>query len=327
MSICTKGKIKVESKEGEGSTFTISLPLGKEHLSSEQIIEVDEDEDNVLASQEEYLSNNLTNKNGFDIESTFSSAKPVLLVVEDNPEVRLFIKGIFDNEYKIFEAGNGEEGIKISLEEIPDLIISDLMMPKMDGFEMCDKIKNDERTSHIPIIMLTAKATNKDKIEGYETGADDYIMKPFDADVLKARVKNLVEQRMKLREHFVKNGLFNLDDKNITQMDKIFLQKVIKIVNNHLSDNLFGVETLAGEIALSRVTVHKKLVSLIGEPPGELIKRIRLSSAAKLLVNNHGNISEISLEVGFNNPAYFSECFKKQFGISPSQYYQKFTNH
>ncbi len=322
-----KGKIKVESKEGEGSTFTISLPLGKEHLTPEQIIEVDEDKDHVLASQGEYLSNNLTNKNGFDIESTFSSANPVLLVVEDNPEVRLFIKGIFDNEYQIIEAGNGEEGMRITFEEIPDLIISDLMMPKMDGFEMCDKIKNDERTSHIPIIMLTAKATNKDKIEGYETGADDYIMKPFDAAVLKARVKNLLEQRKKLREHFVKDGLFNLDDKNITKVDKIFLQKVVKIVNNHLADTLFGVETLADEIALSRVTVHKKLVSLIGEPPGELIKRIRLSTAAKLLVNNYGNISEISLEVGFNNPAYFSECFKKQFGISPSQYYHKFTNH
>ncbi len=217
--------------------------------------------------------------------------------------------------------------LKISFEKIPDLIISDVMMPKMDGFEMCNKLKTDERTSHIPIIMLTAKATKKDKIEGYETGADDYIMKPFDAEVLRARIKNLVEQRKKLNEHFIKDGLFNLDDKNITQVDKVFLQKVVQVVNNHISDTSFGVETFASEIALSRVTLHKKLVSLIGEPPSELIKRIRLSKAAKLLQSKHGNISEIALDVGFNNPAYFSECFRKQFGVSPSQYQQKFTIH
>jgi DNA-binding response OmpR family regulator len=253
--------------------------------------------------------------------------KPALLVVEDNLDVRLFIKGIFKNEYEIYEASNGEEGMKISFEEIPDLIINDLMMPKVDGFEMCDKIKSDERTSHIPVIMLTAKATNRDKIEGYETGADDYITKPFDEDVLRARVKNLLEQRKKLREHFAKDGLFNLDDKNITSVDRVFLQKVVQAINNHISDTSFGVESFASEIALSRVTLHKKLVSLIGEPPSELIKRIRLSKAAKLLQNKHGNISEIALDVGFNNPAYFSECFRKQFGVTPSQYQQKFTIH
>jgi signal transduction histidine kinase/DNA-binding response OmpR family regulator len=322
-----KGKIEVESKEGEGSTFTISFPLGKDHLQPEQIVEIDKSEDHILSLQEVDPTLYSSYQNKFDTESLTHSQKPTLLVVEDNTDVRSFIRGIFKNEYEIYEASNGEEGMKISFEEIPDLIISDLMMPKMDGMEMCNKIKNDERTSHIPVIMLTAKAANKDKIEGYETGADDYITKPFDAEVLKARVKNLVEQRKKLKEHFVKDGLFNLDDKNITQVDKVFLQKVIQVVNNHLSDTSFGVETFASDIALSRVTLHKKLVSLIGEPPSELIKRIRLSKAAKLLQSKRENISEIALDVGFNNPAYFSECFKKQFGVSPSQYQQKLTNH
>jgi DNA-binding response OmpR family regulator len=247
--------------------------------------------------------------------------------VEDNPDVRLFIKGILENDYKIYEAGNGEEGTKVSFAEIPDLIISDLMMPKMDGIEMCSKLKSDERTSHIPIIMLTAKATDREKIEGYETGADDYIIKPFNEQVLRARVKNLIEQRKKLKERFAKDGLFSLDDKNLTSVDKTFLKKIIQIVNNHISDTSFGVDTFASEIALSRVTLHKKLVSLIGEPPSELIKRIRLSKAAKLLQGNQENISEIALDVGFSNPAYFSECFRKQFGITPSQYQQKFNIH
>lgn len=322
-----KGKIDVESKEGEGSTFTISIPLGNEHLKPEQIIDVDKSEDYILSLQEDDLTLYSSYQNKFDAESLNHPQRPTLLVVEDNPDVRSFIKGIFKNEYEIYEASNGEEGMKISFEEIPDLIISDLMMPKMDGFEMCNKIKCDERTSHIPVIMLTAKATNKDKIEGYETGADDYITKPFDSEVLRARVKNLIEQRKKLKEHFIKDGSFNLDDKNITQVDKVFLQKVVQVVNNHLSDTSFGVETFASDIALSRVTLHKKLVSLIGEPPSELIKRIRLSKAAKLLQSKHENISEIALDVGFNNPAYFSECFRKQFGVSPSQYQQKFTIH
>ena len=322
-----KGNISVQSKEGEGSTFTISFPLGKDHLKSEQISEIDEVEQHIPSFGDDEITVHASLQNKFDTDSLKQQQKLTLLVVEDNPDVRLFIKGIFKNEYEIYEASNGKEGLKIAFEEIPDLIISDLMMPKMDGIEMCSKLKSDERTSHIPIIMLTAKATDKEKIEGYETGADEYITKPFDSEVLKARVKNIIEQRRKLKEHFAKDGLFNLDDKNISRVDKVFLQKVVQIVNNHISDASFGVETFASEIALSRKTLHKKLVSLIGEPPSELIKRIRLSKAAKLLQIKHGNISEISLDVGFNNPAYFSDCFRKQFGISPSQYHQKFTNY
>jgi len=200
------------------------------------------------------------------------------------------------------------------------------MMPKMDGFQLCEKLKTDERTSHIPVILLTAKATSKDKIEGYETGADDYIMKPFDAKELKVRIKNLIDQRKKLREHFLKEGIFNLDNKNIISIDKKFLEKAVKIINEHLSDSLFGVESFASELAIGRTSLHKKVIALVGEPPGELIKRIRLSKAGILLKNKTGNISEIALEVGFNNPAYFSECFKKQFGVTPSQYQRNFTN-
>ena len=255
------------------------------------------------------------------------TSKPQLLVVEDNLDVKNYIVSHLEKDYGIEEAIDGEDGFTKSIEQIPDLIVSDVMMPKMDGFQFCAKIKIDERTSHIPIILLTAKASGESKIEGLETGADDYIMKPFDAKELKVRIKNLIEQRKKLREHFQREGIFNLDNKNITSVDKKFLEKAVKIINEHLSDSLFGVELFANKIALGRATLHKKLVALIGEPPSELIKRMRLDKAAKLIEINFGNISGIALEVGFNNPAYFSECFRKQFGVTPSQYQRNFTNH
>jgi len=191
----------------------------------------------------------------------------------------------------------------------------------MDGFVMCYKLKTDSRTSHIPIIMLTAKATMQDKISGLEIGADDYIMKPFEAEELKARIKNLLEQRRRLHEHFRKYGLFELDEKNINYIDKKFLEKSFAIINEHISDTLFGVEILADDMAVSRSLLFKKINALVGEPPSELIKRTRLNRAAKLIENNSGNISEIALESGFSNPSYFAECFRKQFGVTPTQYH------
>ena len=246
--------------------------------------------------------------------------KPLLLIIEDNKDVREYIINHLDEEYRLLEAANGEEGLQEALEHIPDLIISDVLMPKMDGFELCNKLKSDERTSHIPIIMLTARATSKDKIEGYETGADDYIMKPFDAKELKARIKNLIDQRKKLQEHFKKEGLIKIEDKEITSIDKKFLQGVIKVINNHLSDTDFTVEMFAEELSMSRRNLDRKLIALSGETTNDIIKRLRLTHAAKLLSQDFGNISEVALEVGFSNPAYFSKCFSEQFGLSPSEY-------
>jgi signal transduction histidine kinase/ligand-binding sensor domain-containing protein/CheY-like chemotaxis protein len=322
-----KGKIGAESEESQGTTITIRFPLGKDHLKPEEIIDEEEAQEKPTRLQSEEVFEIKTAPKPAELEELTQQDKASLLIVEDNTDVRQFIRGVLDDDYLIFEAVDGEEGFNKAIEIIPDLIISDVMMPKMDGFEMCEKLKSDERTSHIPVIMLTAKATNKDKITGYSTGADDYIMKPFDEKVLQARVINLIEQRKKLREHFKKEGLFSIDDKELTPIDKIFLQKVIEVVNNHISDTLFGVELFASDLAVSRSLLHKKLVSLIGEPPSELIKRIRLTKAAKLLENKTGNISEIALEVGFNNPAYFSDCFRKQFGELPLKYQQRFSNH
>jgi YesN/AraC family two-component response regulator len=215
---------------------------------------------------------------------------------------------------------DGEDGWEKSVEQIPDLIVSDVMMPKMDGFKLCEKLKTDERTSHIPVILLTAKAAKDDKLAGFETGADEYLMKPFDTDELKARIKNLIEQRKRLQGHFRKQGLIEIDQQKITSVDKMFLQKSFDIITKHLSDASFSVEILAEELAISRSGLQKKIHSLIGETPGDLIRRIRLNKAAELIKQKFGNLSEIALEVGYNNPAHFSEAFKRQFGVAPSQY-------
>ena len=324
-----KGKIYVESEEGKGSIFKIILPLGKEHLLPEEIVvksqdeEVETGEEKKLmpAFNESILFPNLTfKKNGY--ESIDKEEKPLLLIVEDNRDVRNYIIDILDNYYIITEASNGEEGLCKSFNEIPDLIISDIMMPKLDGIQLCNKLKSDSRTSHIPLILLTAKATLKDKIEGLQIGADDYIMKPFEADELKTRIKNLLDQRKRIHEHFQKNGLFEIEESSINSVDQRFLHKTVEIINKHISDPCFSVEKLAEDLAVSRSLLHKKLNSLIGESPGDLLKRTRLNKAAKLIEHNSGNITEIAFEVGFNDPSYFTACFKKQFGVSPSHYHK-----
>jgi DNA-binding response OmpR family regulator/two-component sensor histidine kinase len=316
-----RGKIMVKSKEGEGTTFTVQLPLGKDHLKPEEIVEKEFEE--VVPETEEQPEPAIETENKkekTDIDVLLDTEKPLLLIVEDNSDVRSYIISHLEVDYRIQEAVDGEDGLEQAMNHIPDLIISDVMMPKMDGFELCEKLKTDERTNHIPIIMLTAKATSKDKIEGYETGADDYIMKPFDTKELKVRIKNLTEQRRKLREHFRKESLFVLDDKNITKTDKEFLKKAIEIIHGHLSDTSFGVDSFAEEIAISRSQLHRKLIALVGEPPGDIIRQVRLTASAKLIKEDFGNISEIAAEVGFSNPANFAQCFRKQFGVSPSDY-------
>ncbi|HSD63161.1 MAG TPA: ATP-binding protein [Ignavibacteriaceae bacterium] len=323
-----KGRILVESEQGKGSIFRVILPMGKEHLLEEEIIDVDTLDKSEEISGGDARVQDIKNaapliiKNKFDINS-ISKESPTLLIIEDNEDVRRYVKGILNDLYIIKEASDGEEGLEKALDMIPDLIISDIMMPKRDGMQLCHNIKSDSRTSHIPVILLTAKTTLKDKIEGLETGADDYLTKPFEADELKARIRGLLDQRKRMQEYFRQHELFGEEIKVITSSDKKFLTDTVKIIKENISDPALSVELLARNLAVSRQLLYKKLISLVGESPNEFIRRIRLNRAQKLIESKSGNISEIALEVGFGNPSYFAECFQKQFGVLPSQYHQK----
>ncbi len=317
-----KGRIEVESEEGKGTTFVVSIPLGKEHLTPEDLCEARDIPGEAVhpSTEPEPMSKAEKEKSGKQVAT--HEGKPAVLVVEDNADVRYYVKENLVDEYDVHEAVDGEDGWNKSAECIPDVIVSDVMMPKMDGFALCRKLKTDERTSHIPVILLTARATSLDKIEGFETGADDYIMKPFEPVELKARIKNLIAQRERLHEHFKRKGIIELDELKVTPLDEKFLRRIFGLISDNMSNTSFGVEALAEMSAVSRSVLHRKIVSLTGEPPVELIRRIRLARAAELITKKAGNLSEIALEVGFTNPAYFSECFKKQFGLAPSQYHQ-----
>jgi signal transduction histidine kinase/ligand-binding sensor domain-containing protein/DNA-binding response OmpR family regulator len=321
------GKIAIDSVEGKGTTFIVSIPLGNEHLTPEEICDAPEAETIVADSKAETIFIGESKEELFADKKSYSDLdigkEETILIVEDNTDVRNYIKNNLENDYRVLEAIDGEDGWNNSVESLPDIIVSDVMMPKMDGFTLLEKLKTDERTSHIPVILLTARAASEDKIEGYKTGADAYIMKPFDTNELKARIKNLLEQRKRIHQHFQRKGIFDLDKPGVNSVDKIFLRKAFDTITQNISDPSFSVESFAENMAISRYVLYKKIVSLTGESPVELIRRIRLQRAAELIEKNFGNLSEIALEVGFSNPAYFSDCFKKQFGVSPSHYPQK----
>ena len=322
-----KGAITVESEEGRGSAFTVRLPLGKAHLLPEEICELEKEQKEEqketglgLAAFAKATDETATG----EVPKVFfkEAGKPVLLIVEDNADVRQYIRHDLTGEYNILEGVDGVDGWHQSLSQMPDIIISDIMMPKMDGFALCEKLKNDERTSHIPIILLTAKATSEDKIEGFQTGADDYIMKPFEPAELQARLRNLLEQRKRLHEHFRKHGLFEIKEQKITSVDQKFLEKVLAVITEQMSEPSFGVEALTEQMAVSRSLLLKKVAALTGEAPVDLIKRTRLNKAAKLIEAGFGNAFQVALEVGFSSPSYFTKCFRKQFGVTPSEYHR-----
>jgi DNA-binding response OmpR family regulator len=328
-----KGTIDVESTEGTGTTFTVRIPLGKDHLKPEEISEPGASEEEIVLAGDQatvvpgemiHEEAPKAEKPGVDVIA--GTDKPLVLIVEDDTDVRKYIRNNVEKGYRILEARDGEDGWNKSIEHIPDVIVSDVMMPKMDGFTLCDKLKTDERTSHIPVILLTAKASTQDKIQGYGTGADDYILKPFEPQEVNARIRNLIEQRKRIHEYFRRHGLIGLEQEKITPVDIRFLQKVYDLVIRRVSEASLNVESLAESLRVSRSVLHRKIVSLTGETPGDLIRGIRLKKAADLIEQKFGNLSEIAFAVGFSNPAYFSEAFKKRFGISPSQYQHKFTD-
>jgi len=316
-----KGRITVNSKEGEGTEFIINLPIGDFKNEKEKLIELPVNE----SSYEKTLNEGSISDSGLiptsDIQLPLAKIQQeIILIVEDNSDVRGYIREQLENDYNVIEACNGEQGILSAQNEIPDLIITDVMMPKMDGYKFSKAIRSDVKTSHIPIIMLTAKAGLDDKILGLETGIDDYLTKPFSAKELKARVKNLIYQRKQLRKRFSQSTFIKPSEVSSVSVDQTFLEKTIKIIETQLVDEQFSVEKLADEMNMSVSQLNRKLNALVDQPPGQLIRSFRLQRAADLLKQNVGTVAEICYKVGFNDQAYFSRAFKKQFGISPSEY-------
>ena len=313
------GTIQVQSKVGQGSTFTFRLPLGRSHLRDDEIVEVPVSLEPTMYEAEGALHDKADEVSPEETDQEQARGeKPVVLVVEDNADVRGYIKGYLVPAYQVTEARDGAEGIEKALEVIPDLIISDVMMPKKDGYEVCKTLKLDEKTSHIPIILLTAKASTENKIEGLEIGADDYLIKPFEPKELLARVKNLIELRRKLRERFNIAVPLKPGEIAVTSMDDVFLHKVMMVVEEHLGDENFRTDELATMVGMSGRQLLRKLTALTNRGPAEFIRYVRLHRAMELLEKGAGTVSEIAYLVGFSNPSYFSKSFHKQFGKIPT---------
>lgn len=242
------------------------------------------------------------------------------LIIDDNEDMRLYLREVLAENYRLEEASNGQQGLEKALEQIPDLVLSDVMMPEMDGHELCQKLKTDEHTSHIPVILLTARAGEKAKLEGLETGADDYITKPFSPAELRARIQNLIELRQKLREQYSSNLSLHPKDVTVTSADERFLQRALDILEIHRSDAEFNADAYAREMGMSRSQFHRKLKALTDKSAGEFIRTYRLNYAQQLIKKDFGNMAQIAYECGFNNPSYFAESFKKQFGMLPSEF-------
>jgi YesN/AraC family two-component response regulator len=334
MATLCNGKITVNSIPDEGSTFTVELPVELTYFVNYRIIselregESESEEEN---SDETHADIQLDVSKTIELES---SSKPTILIIEDNQDLRYFINDILSPTCNIEEAENGVEGLERAFSLIPDIIICDIRMPGKDGIEVTRTLKSDTRTCHIPVIMLTALGTLENKVKGLETGADDYITKPFNPEILLLKIKNRIIIREKAKDFFIRSieqklnpniSIVNLhpNDVIVNSRDEKFLLHALEIVEKHISDDNFRVKQFSSAIAMEASTLYKKMVALTNMSPGDFIRDIRMKRAAQLLKQNEIPISEIAYMVGFENPNYFSKVFKKYYKISPSDYISK----
>jgi signal transduction histidine kinase/AraC-like DNA-binding protein len=311
------GTIEVISKLNHGTEFSITLPDGKGHLSQDEIVAED-----IVLSEEPALPPETTisigEQESLDLQKTDSDT--IVLVVEDNADMRSYIRETLHPTYKVVEAFDGAEGVECAREIIPDLIISDIMMPQKDGYQLCSEIKQDESTSHIPVILLTAKAERKDKLAGLQLGADDYLIKPFDSQELQIRVKNLIEIRLKLQALFKDGNVNPRVEKLLSPVDQRFMERVMEIISNNLADEQFDVRQFSHDIGMSGTQLRRKMNALTGQSPNQFIRSQRLKEAAHLIREEQQTVSEAAYQSGFNSLSYFSKCFQEEFGKLPSEY-------
>lgn len=310
-----KGQISVKSETGKGSSFRVSIPVAAEFYQPAEISSTlaisaihrstDEKETTIDIQEEEVLQD---------------PSLPLVLIVEDNTDLQLFINDILKTEFRTEISSNGKQGMQKAIEIVPDCIVSDIMMPEMDGIELVQRLKLESATSHIPFILLTARAGTGSKIEGLKTGADDYLVKPFDGQELIIRIRNLIDQRRQLRERYSRQVIsIQPEALTVASTEHEFILQVRKVIEENLDNELFGVSELADAVHLSRSQLHRKLKSLTGTAPNELVRNYRLERALQLLQQHSGNISEIAFQTGFSSPAYFSKCFSDRYGYAPGE--------
>lgn len=306
------GIITVDSEPGKGSCFTVSIPV-KEITAPNLTIEEDVVEEVSEQAAETAPEVKVQHAAGMD-------SGPAVLLVEDNEDFRYYLKDNLKEHFTIIEAKDGKEGWQKALSHMPDLIVSDLMMPQLNGIEFCQKIKQDSRTSHIPFVLLTAHASEEQKLKGLDIGANDYVTKPFNFLILYTRIKNLIAQREMLQKVYEKKISVQTSEKEIVSLDEKLIQNAIKVVEEHLSDSDLSVEALSKELGVSRVHLYKKMTAITGQSPVEFIRKIRLQHAAQLLEKSQLTVAEVAYKVGFNNRKYFTKYFKDEYNILPSQY-------
>ena len=322
-----KGEINIESEFHKGTTCTVTIPISKTVYSNNSIIELQPQKYDFKYTKigvDVIKENQLLPKKSIKSVKEHSQETPLLLIVEDNRELQDYLVTFFSHDYRILTANNGKEGLEQAIKNIPNIIISDLMMPEMNGIEMCKKLKTDINTSHIPILILTARAGLENEKEGLETGADEFILKPFNIEVLKLRLDNILRTKQQWIQKFRTNSNSKSWKELSNKLDQKFIEKSINIIKKNVDNTEFSVEKFALEIGMSRSALFLKLKSITGQSTSEFIRTIRLNKAAKLIKSGKYSITEIIYMVGFSDPKYFRTCFKKHFGSTPSSYFSNF---
>ena len=329
------GEISVESRPGEGAAFTVRLRLGNAHFGMEQIDfsqAGSEADGHGHSHRNNYMVSDYTSADSqrrTDVRPPKDAQK--ILLVEDNRELRIFMYNSLIDTYHVVEADDGVEALEKIRSEQPDIIVTDLMMPRMDGIELIDKVRHDFTMSHLPIIMLTARHSPDDRVKAMEFGADGYITKPFSIELLLARIDNLLTQRRTLFERFSTQSARNkvvelaVEDVVVTDRDEEFLREVMSWLGENIENSELTIDQLASHLGVGRTTMYNKLKSLTGKSPVELIKEYRITKAQMLLRTGQFSVSEVAYKVGFSDPGYFSRCFREQYHMSPAEFLK--TNH
>ena len=324
------GEARVESEPGKGSDFIVVIP--REQEGNSQVIHNDVDivDNSANASASEgknvvdesvlqYIDDGDRSRGKVQQLVSENTNRPTVLVIDDNTDIRQYERTLLQDEYIVLEAADGKEGLSVAMKEVPDLVICDVMMPVMDGLEFTEQLKTNTATSHIPVIMLTAKNLEEHRAEGYEHGADSYITKPFHSKVLLARIENLLRQRQLLKNLYqgTKEAEKEISEAHLEDRDKQFLKQLQAIIQKNLSDSEFGVEDMGQQIGLSRVQLYRKVKAMTGSSVVDLLRKARLAKARRLLETRSMSVSEVAYEVGFSAPSYFTKCFKEEYGMLP----------